>query len=159
MHPALYPSEQPILIRLPDVAGLLGDGWSAGFETTMGEMRIGVFVAADEWIQMPLPMPVRMTLPNAEAATGWGGDRLITIDGPEGAWVVVWQTAWDTEHDADEYADAALVAMDDLVSPHAVIPDIDIGGSAPAERSVLLLLADGEASMSRLGDALGMIEG
>ena len=49
--------------------------------------------------------------------------------------------------------------MDDLVGTQAVIPDIDIGDTAPAERGVLLLLADGEASMSRLRDALGMTKG
>jgi hypothetical protein len=159
MHPALYPDEQPILVRLPDVAGLLGDGWTAGFESVMGEMRAGVFVAADEWFGMPLPASVGVTLPNAEAATGWGGDRILTVDGPKGEWVVVWQTAWDTARDADEFADAALVAMDHLIGTHTVISDIDIGDVAPAERSVLLLVADGDASMSRLTDALEITRG
>jgi len=159
MHPALYPDEQPILIQLPDVAGLLGDGWTAGFASVMGEMRVGVFVAADEWFEMPLPAPEGVILPNAEAATGWGGDRIVTVDGPEGEWVVVWQTVWDTAPDADEFAAAALVAMDDLVGAHAVVPGIDVGDTAPAERSVLLLVADEDATMSRLRDALGITRG
>jgi hypothetical protein len=100
-----------------------------------------------------------VTLPNAEAATGWGGDRIVTLDGPEGEWVVVWQTAWDTAQDADEFADAGLVAMDHLIGTHAVISDIDIGDTAPAERSVLLLVADGDATMSRLTDALEIARG
>ncbi len=156
MHPALYPDERPVPIRLPDVAGLLGADWAAGFESTMGELRVGVFVADDEPFEMLLPTPVAVTLPKAEAATGWGGDTIITVDGPEGDWVVVWQTAWDTARDADEFAVAALVAMDDLAGAHTVIPDIDIGDTAPAERSVLLLVADGDATMSRLRDALGI---
>jgi hypothetical protein len=125
----------------------------------MGEMRVGVFVAADESVGGTLPAPVGMILPNAEAATGWGGDRIMTVDGPEGEWVVVWQTAWDTAHDADEFADAALVAMDDLIGIHAVIPDIDIGDTAPAERSVLLLVTDHATTMSRLRDALKITRG
>ena len=159
MHPALYPDEQPIPVHLPDVAGMLGDGWTAGFDSVMGELRVGVFVADDESFEMRLPTRVAVTLPNAEAATGWGGDRILTIDGPEGAWVVVWQTAWDTPQDAGEFAEAALLAMDDLAGAHAVIPDIDIGGTAPAERSVLLLLTDHDTTISRLRDALKITRG
>jgi hypothetical protein len=159
MHPALYPEEQPIRIQLPDVAGLLGDGWTAGFGSVMGEMRVGVFIAADEWSELPLPAPEGMTLPNADAATGWGGDRIITIDGPEGEWVVVWQTAWDTAQDAEEFADAALVAIDDLAGTHAVIPDIDISGAAPTEQGVLLLVTDHDTTMADVRDALKVTKG
>ncbi len=48
MHPERYPDEQPVAVDLPDPAARLGQGWSVSRETTMGELRISVFVAGDE---------------------------------------------------------------------------------------------------------------
>lgn len=52
-------------------------------------MRAGVFVADDKSFEIPLLAVVGTTLPNAEAANGWGGDSIMTVDGPEAEWVVV----------------------------------------------------------------------
>ena len=49
---------------------------------TMGELDISVLLGDAE--------------DGAAAAEGWGGDRLVSLDGPDGSWAVVWQTAWDS---------------------------------------------------------------
>ena len=92
-------------------------------------------------------------LPNAEAAAGWGGDRLVSVDGPAGAWAVVWQTAWDSKTDQAEFRKAAKDAMKDLPGVHSATNADVVGGlSSP----VLVLVADGEATLGILEDALGL---
>ena len=57
MHPERYPDDQPIAIELPDVAGLLGKGWTTGRESTMGELRLSILVAGNEDHEIPqLPL-------------------------------------------------------------------------------------------------------
>ena len=42
-----------------------------------------------------------------KAAAGWGGDRVMLLDGPAGARAIALKTAWDTPADATEFAAAA----------------------------------------------------
>ena len=129
MHPERYPDDLPVALELPDVAALLGPGWTAGYVTTMGELRIGVFVADDEPFTMA-DLVLGAKLPSAAAADGWGGDRIVTADGPDGAWTVAWQTAWDTSEDAAEFATAAREAMADLPGAHVVLGVCDSPSAA-----------------------------
>ena len=48
MHPGALPDDQPITVELPDVAGRLGEGWVAGPQTSMGELRLSILVAGNE---------------------------------------------------------------------------------------------------------------
>ena len=92
-------------------------------------------------------------LPKAEAAAGWGGDRLASLDGPDGSWAVVWQTDWDSKGDQAEFRKTAKDAMKDLPGAHrASNADVTGGLSSP----VLVLVADGEATLSALEVALGL---
>ena len=95
LHPDLYPDEEPIAIELPDVAAALGDGLDGSYAQTLGEMQIGMWVADGREGQTLLPGP-----PGAASARRGcrrlGRDRLVSLDGPDGAWAVVWQTAWDS---------------------------------------------------------------
>jgi hypothetical protein len=151
LHPELYPDEQPVEVTLPDIASHLGPGWTAAYEQTLGEMQTGVWVADERRPQQLFPvLPAR--LPRAEAAAGWGGDRLVSLDGPDGAWGLVWQTDWDTRADAREFRDAARDAMEDLPGAHAV-SDADLTGGLSSP--VLVLVADGEETLSALQAALG----
>jgi hypothetical protein len=138
-------------VTLPDVAASLGPGWTAAYEQTLGEMQIGVWVADQRKAQQLFPaLPAQ--LPRAEAAAGWGGDRLVSLDGPDGAWAVVWQTDWDSRDDAREFREAARDAMQDLPGAHAVSDDDLSGGlSSP----VLVLVADSDATLGALQAALG----
>jgi hypothetical protein len=152
LHPELYPDELPIEIELPDVGALLGPDWTTSYEQTLGEMQIGVWVADGKKARSLFPvLPAR--LPRADAAAGWGGDRLVSLDGPDGTWAVVWQTDWDSQADAREFKDAARDAMRDLSGAQAV-SNADLGGGLSSP--VLVLLADSEATLGTVETALGV---
>jgi hypothetical protein len=152
LHPELYPDERPIEITLPDVAARLGGGWTTSYQQTFGEMQIGVWVADGRKARSLFPV-LPAQLPRAEAAAGWGGDRLVSLDGPDGAWAVVWQTAWDTRADAKEFIEAARDAVEDLPGAKAVSDEDVTGGlSSPG----LVLVADSEATLDLVEGALGL---
>ncbi|MFV2065256.1 MAG: PASTA domain-containing protein, partial [Chloroflexota bacterium] len=132
MHPKKYPGDRPTTISIDGLAGALGGGWSEGWQQTMGELRIGVWLADGAPGTQDGPRaPVK--LPKAGAAGGWGGDRLVSLDGPDGAWVIVWQTKWDAADDVDPFISAATAAMADLAGAHvALAADVSGGVSNPA---------------------------
>ena len=152
LHPDLYPDEAPVEVVLPDIAALLGPEWMTSYAQTMGEVQIGVWVAdgrKPETLFLKLPGQ----LPRAEAAAGWGGDRLVSLDGPDGSWAVVWQTDWDTAADAAEFRKAARDAMKDLGGAHQVV-DVDIAGGLSSP--VLVMVADSKGTLDAVETALGL---
>ncbi len=152
LHPELYPRELPVEVELPDIAAALGPGWSNSYEQTLGEMQTHVWVA-DERKPRSIFQALPAQLPRADAAAGWGGDRLVSLDGPDGAWAVVWQTDWDTDVDAKEFRKAARDAMKDLSGAHtATGADVTGGLSSP----VLVLVADSEGTLSAVNAALSL---
>ncbi len=152
LHPEYYPGELPVEIELPDVAAALGPEWVASYEQTLGEMQTHVWLADGKKPRSLFPaLPAQ--LPNAEAAAGWGGDRLVSLDGPDGSWAVVWQTDWDSKSDQAEFRSTAKGVMEDLPGAHRVSNADIVGGlSSP----VLVLVADGDATMGALEVALGL---
>jgi hypothetical protein len=152
LHPELYPDELPVEIELPDVAAALGPDWAASYEQTLGEMQTHVWLADGKKARALFPaLPAQ--LPKAEAAAGWGGDRLVSLDGPDGAWAVVWQTDWDSKNDQKEFRKVAKDAMKDLPGAHSAANGDIVGGlSSP----VLVLVADSEATLDALEVALGL---
>jgi hypothetical protein len=154
MHPERYPDDQPITIELPDVAGLLGKGWTTGPGSTMGELRLSILAAGNEDHEIPLLPLAGIRLPNAEAAEGWGGDRVVTADGPRGAWVVAWQTAWDTPADAAEFAAAAREAMPGWADTQAVLEGVSVDPAVADDQGVLLLTADDSDTLRKARRAL-----
>ena len=127
--PSAIPSDAPVKVELPDVAAALGAAGIASYLQTLGELDISVLLADGG----------NGSDSAAAAAEGWGGDRLVSLDGPDGSWAVVWQTAWDSGDDADEFSAAADAAMSDLDGAHAVLPGADIAGGLDAP--VLVLVA------------------
>jgi hypothetical protein len=154
LHPDLYPDERPVPIELPDVAAALGPGWTAPYQQTLGEMQMGVWVADGRQGQTLLPgLPA--PLPRAEAVEGWGGDRLMSLDGPDGTWAVVWQTSWDSGPDAREFREAAVAAMRDLDGASDVLDASIVGDLADP---VLVLVADGRSTLEQVRTTLGLEE-
>ncbi|MEP6640219.1 MAG: hypothetical protein ABJC39_12790, partial [Chloroflexota bacterium] len=47
----------------------------------------------------------------SRAAAGWGGDRVMLLEGPGGTTAVALITEWDTPADANEFATAAKTAL------------------------------------------------
>jgi hypothetical protein len=115
-------------------------------------MQIGVWVADGKKRRSLFPV-LPGQLPNAEAAAGWGGDRLVSLEGPEGTWAVVWQTDWDTPLDQQEFRRAARAAMEDLAGAHS-LTDADIAGGLSSP--VLVLVADSEETLGNLEGVLGL---
>ena len=110
LHPEKYRAgEAPTVIGLPPVAARLGPGWSEKIRDTLGEMNIQVWAA-----QASGPTASR------RAAAGWGGDRVASLDGPSGAWAVLWRTGWDTATDAREFASVASHVVGDMTTPARV---------------------------------------
>jgi hypothetical protein len=152
LHPELYPDGSPVDVDLPDVAAALGSGWSQRYQQTLGEMQTGVWVADGAAGRSLFPgLPAQ--LPRAAAAAGWGGDRLVSLDGPDGSWAVVWQTDWDTQVDADEFRVAARDAVQDLAGAHVVSAD-DVGGGLSFP--VLVLVTDDDETLAAVQMALGL---
>ena len=95
----------PVRLAIPaDLATQFGAGWTATAQDTFGELQTRVWlreggVAGD----------VART-----AAEGWGGDRLVLMDGPGGATAAVWTTAWDSAEDAQAFESAARASVTGL---------------------------------------------
>jgi hypothetical protein len=152
LHPKLYPDERPTAIDLDDVESRLGGGWSEAWQQTMGELRIGVWLADGQPGTQDGPKaPVK--LPRANAAAGWGGDRLVSLDGPDGSWAIVWQTKWDSSEDVGQFVQAANSAIADLPGAHAVIEaDASSGIADPA----LVLITSDADTMAEVQASLGV---
>jgi hypothetical protein len=111
LHPEKYSSrETPIKVAVPIKAKALGRGWSAVTQDTIGELGIAV------WLE-----PTAGKRAAADAASGWGGDRVVLLEGPHDGWLLAWQTSWDTPADADAFAVAAQAHVATLANPATVV--------------------------------------
>jgi hypothetical protein len=138
LHPEKYASgEKPVSVELPPVVERLGAGWKQSTTDTIGEFATRVWIEGG---------PSRA--PADEAAAGWGGDRVASYDGPDGAWAVAWKTAWDTPLDAEEFATAAAPLVEQLGSARLF--------SGPDATGKLILVASDDATLQKLTAAAGI---
>jgi len=103
LHPERR-DEQPVEVTFPAaLASGMGTGWSEVLQDTFGEFQLGV------WLREA----GLGAIASGDVADGWGGDRVILLEGPEDAWVAVVDIAWDSAAEAEEFRDAApqLVAL------------------------------------------------
>jgi hypothetical protein len=143
LHPERYPDDVPELVEVPGLAARLGEGWAPVHEMVLGEMIISVLLADGEpWDTDELDAFESPVLANAEAAAGWGGDRLVHLHGPRGSWLIVWQTAWDSAEDATEFAAVAREALDDLDHTTGVIAGAHASASRHAHPVLVLIASD-----------------
>ncbi len=114
LHPEKYEAgEVPVEVAIPvdDIEALDGD-WTVALQDTYGEFQIG------SWLR-GAGVPATDA---ADAAAGWGGDRLAVLEGPDGAWGLVMHTVWDTAADAQAFDDAATAAATTAGGPAGVFP-------------------------------------
>ena len=106
MHPEKYlDPDPPIAIEVPaDLPSKLGAGWSNGGTDTLGELQLRIWLTEGG---------VASTIAS-RAGAGWGGDRLMLLDGPAGATAIALITEWDSPVDANEFAAAATTALGGL---------------------------------------------
>jgi hypothetical protein len=142
IHPEKYDAgEDPIRVDLPDdLAARMGPGWSVGLEDTLGEFQLKVWLAeAGEG-----------TASGAQAAAaGWGGDRTVILDGPDGQFAIAIVSEWDNPADADEFAATADDVVGTLADPGDVFASV--GGTG-----VTVLIASSSDLVGRLADVLGL---
>jgi hypothetical protein len=133
--------EPGVAVTFPaDLAASLGDGWAVALQDTLGEYQLSVLLGDAAGATAP-----------ADAAAGWGGDRVAWITGPDGANAAVLDTHWDTEADAAEFASALAGYVTKLQAA---------GRSAavltPAPDRVVLISADDDDTLSRVANVLGL---
>jgi len=103
LHPEKYlQRDPPIAVTVvADLPSRLATGWSNGGTDTLGELQLRIWLSEGGV----------STSAASRAAAGWGGDRVMLLDGPGGATAVALVTEWDTAADANEFATAAKTAM------------------------------------------------
>ena len=76
LHPEKYQAgEGPVEIDVPDdFAARIGPDWKLALDDTFGEFQTGVWLRDADAANA------------TEAAAGWGGDRVLVLDGPGDAW-------------------------------------------------------------------------
>ena len=104
LHPEkYYASEVPVDVALRDLLGQLGDGWSRRLRADDGRAAASrSWPPAARSRRQPIPgLPVDW--PHAEAAAGWGGDRLNMYEHPDGRWAHRLADGLGQDADADEF--------------------------------------------------------
>jgi hypothetical protein len=133
-------AEAALDVTLPsNVAQGLGSGWRLALEDTHGELVTRI------WLEQAVDPEAA-----AQAAAGWGGDRVGLYRGPNGAWAVMWSTAWDTVGDTTEFkagADAVVARLGG--SSRVVYRPGDVGGGL-----VTILVASDAAILERVASAV-----
>ena len=104
------PREDPISVESPDLAAALGEDWTEVDDTPIGQA----------FMRMILEYHGVETPDARTASEGWGGDRAVTVTGPDDAFAVAWRLAWDTPQDADEFVDAYTAVIPTLGFPASV---------------------------------------
>ncbi|HEV8546731.1 MAG TPA: hypothetical protein VGQ64_10595 [Candidatus Limnocylindrales bacterium] len=140
IHPDKYAAgEAPMAVDLPnDLASRLGAGWKVGLEDTLGEEQLSI------WLRQAASGGVGGTA----AAAGWGGDRVILLDGPEKTFAVALSTEWDTKADAAEFAKQAQLVVNGLDHPGGVL---STGGT-----TVSVVIASTNDLVGRVENVLGL---
>ncbi|HEX5823355.1 MAG TPA: hypothetical protein VFY18_02750 [Candidatus Limnocylindrales bacterium] len=142
LHPDKYVAhEKPVAVELPKtLASGLGSGWKVGLEDSFGEFQMQV------WLKQNTTVPAATAI---DAAAGWGGDRVAVVNGPNGAWAVVFRTAWDSDADATAFETVATPIVEKLADPAALVPGV--GG-----RERWVLVASDPSVLQSLGSSLGL---
>ncbi len=109
LHPEKYPDDQPLTVTLPDLTGILGEGWTLYDENVMGEWY--TFLILNKAYEEAYRLSESIA---EDAAAGWGGDAYaFYLNEATDEVVFVMDALWDTADDAGEFADA-LVDYADL---------------------------------------------
>ncbi|MCH8194878.1 MAG: hypothetical protein IIB12_02280 [Chloroflexi bacterium] len=102
LHPEKYLAGEAALdVSMPDIAAALGDGWTELDADVMGELTIRILLDAF------------LSRRDADrASAGWGGDRLLFLEGPAGQELLVILARWDSEKDAEQFFDAYVKLLE-----------------------------------------------
>ncbi len=103
MHPERYfAGDEPTLLSFDPSAAL--SGYKPIYDTVLGELQILLWLKTH--LGLALDDKGEPLVAIAEAAKGWGGDRLLGFEDSEGNVVVAHLSSWDTVEDAGQFFDA-----------------------------------------------------
>jgi hypothetical protein len=141
LHPEkLQAGEGPVKIRVPDdFTARIGPDWKLALDDTFGEFQTGVWLRDAEAASA------------TDAAAGWGGDRVLVLDGPGDAWATVLASEWDTAADAAEFEAAAGPVIEALDDPAALLP----GGT---DTGRWIVVASSDDVLQAVAGGLGLAE-
>jgi hypothetical protein len=141
LHPEAWSDrEPPIAVTVPaDLAAEMGPGWSVGLEDTLGELQLRI------WLRTGRDDADDAT---EAAAAGWGGDRVVLLDGPDGASAIAILSEWDSPEDAAEFAEQATLTRD-------AIGLVGTVAHRPGTTTVRVLLGSDQDVAVRLDEILG----
>ncbi|MEX0625409.1 MAG: hypothetical protein WD402_02570 [Chloroflexota bacterium] len=94
-HDAYVDHEAPTELDPLDLWSAVGADWAHASDTTLGEAWMAI------WLE-----GIGASRTAADAAAGWGGDRLTVATDAGGSWALGWRIAWDTANDATEFETA-----------------------------------------------------
>ena len=96
LHPERYPHDMPVHFNPPDLAEILGEGWSEVVSDALGEW--GTRMTLEQFLDPSTALA---------AAEGWGGDFVLVYEtATHSDQALILLTQWDTVRDAREFADA-----------------------------------------------------
>ena len=134
--------EPAVEVTFPsDLAAGMGRGWSEALQDTLGEFQLVV------WLR-----EAGLTSADAdEIGDGWGGDRVVLLEGPDDAWATAVEVAWDSATDADEFRAAAgeLVGLLEGAGGEADVLTRD-------QRTTTVVIGSDVDAMARLANRLGL---
>ena len=123
--PSGIPTTRPVRVELPDVAAALGDGWIERYAQTLGELASSVLLADGGRIG------------RSAAADGWGGDRLVSLEGPDGAGRSCGRRPGTAARTPTSSAPPPTRRWPSWPALHAVLPGADVAGEQDAPVLVL----------------------
>ena len=134
--------EKAVDVTFPaDLATRLGSGWKEVLQDTFGEFQESV------WLREVGGLAAAAA---NKSAAGWGGDRVVLLEGPNDAWAVVVDTAWDTKTDASEFVDGA----DGIATALKASASADVLRHDP--KTATVLIASSPQVLGKVANVLGL---
>ncbi|NOZ21198.1 MAG: hypothetical protein GXP25_08920 [Planctomycetes bacterium] len=97
LHPEKYTTnrDDPVFLRLPDLAPILGPDWKYVIANVLGELNVQVLCETFD-----------LAAVSGLVSSGWDGDQYVAYERPDtGQVFVAWLSTWDTPKDAGEFFD------------------------------------------------------
>lgn len=122
LHPERFGQDPPVEIVMPDLASVLGDGWSEIDRDVMGELFLAALLEGALSVDMA-----------GMAAAGWGGDAFLLLEDPDGSEAVASVSAWDTMEDAEAFSSALMQYFQEITGADEWV-EHESGNNATAHR-------------------------
>ena len=156
LHPDKYLArETPDQVEVPDLIEALGEGWTQVTQDTFGEFLLWAYLSTDFSSERAFV-----------AATGWGGDTVALLEGPQDESLLVLPIIWDTQEDAREFFDTFVEFTqsrtgalwdwegDEATAMSMTLPDQSIFVGLE-ERTVLLIFAPDSSTLDTMRRTFG----